>query len=776
MELFKLFGTIAIKNKEANDAIDETTGKAQESGSKFEQVGSKLQSVGGAITNVGTKLMPVSIALAGAGAASTKMASDFSDGMLKVQSLSGATGDELVQLSNLAKELGSSTSWSAKDVADAMGYMALAGFDAGQIMESTGGMLSLASASGEQLSTVTDILTDSMTAFGDGAKDAGRYADVLATTQAKSNTTVGLLGEAFKYVAPLAGAYGYKLEDVSTALGMMANAGVKGSMAGTSLSSVITRLGTNTDGCRDVIEEMGISFYNSDGTARNLSDVLKDLCDATQDLTVEQKSELAKTIAGQEAQKGLLAILNQGSDAYADLESKIKNCNGSASEMANNLESGLGGSLRSMKSALEGASISLGEVLAPIVVQFADKIKDLCSWFSGLNDGQKKLLVTIGIAIAVLAPALIIIGQVISSIGTIMTIIPKVRRVIQLLNITLMENPIILIIAGIVALVVAFIYLWNHCEAFRNFWIGLWNGIKTVFETVWNVIVVIIQTAIQVIKVIIEVAVSILLMPWMLLWSLFGDELTNAWNKFKEIITNVLNVIKSIIQTVWNGIKAFLTPILNGIKTVFTTVFNAIKTVVSTVMNALKTVISVPMNAIKTTVSAILNGIKNLFTSIFNGIKTHVSGVVNWLKGIFNFNWSLPKIKLPHFSKSGSFSLNPPSVPSFSIKWYKKAMEEPYMFTKPTVFGLKGAGEAGDEMMYGRSNLMNDIGHVVANQNMGVIEKLDRIITLLVQFFPSALEAMNRDIVLDTGVMAGQLAPSMNRELGRIAAQKGRGR
>ncbi len=415
MDLFTLVGKIVLDADEFGEKIDSAMSKVESLGTKMQNAGQKISSVGSNLTKAFT------VPLTAMGTASVVTAASFEDGMLKVQSLSGATQEEYKQLSEAAKKYGASTAWTAKDVADAMGYMALAGFDTKEILASTSGMLSLASASGEDLATVTDILTDSMTAFGDGAGDASRYADVLATTQAKSNTTVGLLGEAFKYVAPLAGSYKYKLEDVATALGMMANAGVKGSMAGTSLSSIITRLGTDTDGCRGVIEEMGVAFYNQDGSARNLSDVLKDLSDKTKNLDVEQKSALAKQIAGMEAQKGLLAILNQGSKAYEDLEAKIKSCGGAASDMAANMESGMGGSLRSLKSALEGVSITLGEKLAPYVMKAAEKIKEFTSWFQKLDDKTQDMIVRCGLFVAAAGPVIMVFGKGVTAIGTLVT-------------------------------------------------------------------------------------------------------------------------------------------------------------------------------------------------------------------------------------------------------------------------------------------------------------------------------------------------------------------
>lgn len=408
MDLFTLVGRIILEADEFNAKVDAVMSKADSLANGMQKAGEKISRIGSGLTKA------VSLPLAAMGGASVKAAATFEDAMLKVQSLSGATQEEYEQLSAAAKEYGATTAWTAKDVADAMGYMALAGFDTKEILASISGMLSLASASGEDLATVTDILTDSMTAFGDGAGDASRYADVLATTQAKTNTTVGLLGEAFKYVAPLAGSYGYQLEDITAALGMMANAGVKGSMSGTALASIITRLGTNTSGARDAIEALGVQFYNSDGTARSLSDVLKELCDATVNMDTEQKAALASTVAGMEAQKGLLAVLNQGSAAYEELEGKLKSCDGTASNMAQNMESGLGGSIRSLKSALEGLLITVGEKLAPYIEKAAQKIREFTQWFQNLDAGTQNTIVKMGMLVTAIGPVLSIVGKIIS--------------------------------------------------------------------------------------------------------------------------------------------------------------------------------------------------------------------------------------------------------------------------------------------------------------------------------------------------------------------------
>ena len=1024
MELFKLFGTIAINNDDANQAIEDTVGKAKTSGSDLDRI---LKKVSSAVA----KAFSIK-AIADFGVQSVNTLQGFEDSMLKVQALSGATADQYQQLSDAALHYGSTTAWTSQNVADAMGYMALAGFDTNEILSATPGVLSLASASGEDLATVSDILTDAMTGFGDSASDATRYADVLATTQAKSNTTVGMLGEAFTYVSSLAGTYSYSLEDVSTALGVMANAGVKGSMAGTSLSSVITRLGTNTSGARDAIEELGVQFYNTDGTARPLGDVLVDLCDATANMTTEQKASLASTVAGAEAQKGLLAILNQGSSAYTDLNQKLKESSGNADEMANTLESGLGGAMRSLSSAWEGFKIKLAQKfevpLSDLIHKLADFItgsaipaldnmvsaitpvvEALINFGKWMQEGSAGAELLKGVIVAVTAA--FTAWQTIAAAQSLWSKLTKgiqgAKTAFTALNTAMAANPIGVVIAVITALVAAFIYLWNTSEGFRNFWIGLWEAVKSAFNTavevvstgiqnfitgfqnfiadieqfignlkqgiqngldaihqawddawntiqttvegifnaisetvsnfvdgvqaffqglyegvqaVWDTICNVVQVAILFVQELLNAAVEILMIPWNFIWTNFGEAITSAWEGFKQIISNALDTISSTIQNIWNAIVAFLTPILQGIADTFTsiwnniltavqtatdtisnvlqtvwnaivefltpilqgiydtfvitwnnvlntvqtvvtaiqtflqaawntitsliqtamntihnviqTVWNTIKTVIQTVMtaiqsvltsiwntiksvvqsvlntiqsivssvwntvksvttsvwngissaissviNTVKNVISSGLNAAHSTVSNVFNSIRNTISNIMNGAANVVSGAINRIKGFFNFSWSLPHLAMPHPYISGSFSLNPPSVPSFGINWYAKGG----ILTEPTLFSLNPktgrasvGGEAGDEAVAPIETLLTYIRTAVGEQNSDLAEKIDRLIELLQQYFSAMLDNMQRGIVLDSGALVGELAPAMDEALGEIYYRKGR--
>ena len=360
-------------------------------------------------------------------------------------------------------------------------------------------------------------------------------------------------------------------------------------------------------------------------------------------------------------------------------------------------------------------------------------------------------------------------------------------------------------------------------SAIGAFFTGLVSVVGNVWETIKNVITV----AIMLIGQIISAAVQIITIPFMFIWENCKGIIIAAWNTIKSTVSGALNAIAKAIQTVWNAIVSFLSPILNAIKNVFVAVWNAIKSVVTTVINAIKSVISAVFNAIKSTITSILNSIKSVFSSVWNGIKSTVTSVINGvksvisnglnsakstvtnilnaikekfsnilngakdivkgaidkIKGFFHFSWSLPKLKLPHFSITGSFKLNPPSVPKFGIDWYKKAMDDPFMFTQPTLFDVnpvtgtaKGAGEAGDEIMYGRQNLMNDIGEVMNSQNNSVVDALDawfgKMFDMFSQYFP---QFANMQMVTDTGALVGELAPRMDTQLGKIMNHKGRG-
>lgn len=283
----------------------------------------------------------------------------FEQQMSKVSAISGATGDELDALNKKAREMGATTKFTATEAGQAFEYMAMAGWKTEDMLAGVEGIMSLAAASGEDLATTSDIVTDALTAFNYSAKDAGHFADVLAVAASNSNTNVAMMGETFKYVGAMAGTLGYSVEDAALGIGLMANAGIKSSQAGTELNAIFTRLSTNTNGARDAIQGLGIDFFDANGTARPFSQVLGELREKTKDLTDEQKVNLANNIAGQRAQAGLLAMLNASASDYDKLTTAIGNTDGAAKKMADTMMDNLAGSITLMKSQWEAAQLAL---------------------------------------------------------------------------------------------------------------------------------------------------------------------------------------------------------------------------------------------------------------------------------------------------------------------------------------------------------------------------------------------------------------------------------
>lgn len=296
----------------------------------------------------------------------------FESIMSKVKALSSPTAEQFEQLNAKAKELGATTKFTATEVGEGFSYMAMAGWEADDMIGGISGILSLAAASGEDLATTSDIVTDALTAFGLKAGDATHFADVLAVASSKANTNVSKMGETFKYVATASGTLGYSIEDVALGIGLMANSGIKSSQAGTELNSIFSRLANNTNGARDAIEALGVKFYNSDGSARSFGTVLEELRTKTSKMTAQQRINFASTVAGQRAYTGLLAMLEASQEDYDKLAESIQNADGAAAEMAATMLDNMEGSFILLQSAVDGAKQALGERLSPYLRQFAD--------------------------------------------------------------------------------------------------------------------------------------------------------------------------------------------------------------------------------------------------------------------------------------------------------------------------------------------------------------------------------------------------------------------
>lgn len=306
---------------------------------------------------------------AGAGIADTvKTYADFEAAMSEVKAISGATSEEFAQLTEKANQMGAITKFTASESAEAFKYMAQAGWDAKEMMDGIEGLMALAAASGEDLGTTSDIVTDALTAFGMAAKDSGRFADVMAMAASATNTDVAKMGETFKYVAPVAGSLGYSIEDTAVAIGLMANNGIKASQAGISLRSLLTNLTHPVGQAADAIEELGISVTNADGSVKPLSQTMQELREKFSTLTDAEKAQYSAMLAGQEGMSGLLAIVNASDQDFADLTEQINNSSGAAQQMSDIMMDNLAGKFELFTGALDSMKMSLGEKFKPYLV------------------------------------------------------------------------------------------------------------------------------------------------------------------------------------------------------------------------------------------------------------------------------------------------------------------------------------------------------------------------------------------------------------------------
>ena len=949
-------------------------------GNNLSSAGQKLESAGKSLTK------SVTVPIVGIGATVVKMSTDFESSMSKVQAISGATGSDLEKLNKKAQEMGAKTKFSATEAADAFTYMAMAGWKTEDMLDGIDGIMNLAAADGLDLATTSDIVTDALTAFGLSASDSAHFADILAKASSSANTNVSMLGESFKYVAPVAGALGYSAEDTAIALGLMANAGIKGSQGGTALRSALTRLIKPTDDAAGLMEKYGLSMTNSDGSMKSLSEVMVMLRSKFGDLTEAEQSQVAATLFGQEAMSGMLSIINASDKDFKSLTDQIYNADGAAKKMADTMLNNLKGQLTILKSALEGLALQFGEIILPHLKSLVDRIQKVVEKLQSLSPEQKEQIVKWAAIAAAIGPVLVILGKVVSSVGGMITTFGKIPGAVSKVKsgftalgtgiknvgegfklakagfsglatqaggfgtkmgaaLAGVSGPMIAIVAVIAVLIAAFVSLWKNNEEFRdkvtgiwnqiketfnnftkgivdrlnslgfnfesitdvlkaiwdgfcNFlapifegvfqhianvfktitdvilgimdffisvfkgdWDGAWNAIKGIFESIWNGIKEYFSNVLNTIKGIFDVvlgwfgtswdecwnsiktffvdtwnsivswfknalediktffsdiwngissfftnvwediknvvkfgimfigsildaAFKIITLPFRLIWENCKDTIIPIWETIKETVSNALEKIKEFISKVWNSIKAFLEPILtaisdfvskvwNGIKDTISSVVNTIKTTVSNVFNAVKEFVSNVFNSIKNTVTVIWNKIKdaisgpintakntvsnainsikdtisskfnaaknvvvNVFDSIKNKIKntfetakSTVSNAINKIKSMFNFKWSFPKLKLPHFSIKGKFSLDPPSVPKLQIDWYAKAMGSGMILNSPTIFGynsktgkLLGGGEAGSETIVGTKSLLKMIKEAVSSSIKPIVD------------------------------------------------------
>lgn len=487
-------------------------------------VNDKLKATSSAFNTVGMNLTKgVTLPLVGLGAVATKTAAEFEEKMSKVEAISGATAEQMQDLTNKALEMGAKTKYSAAESADAFTYMAMAGWDAEQMIAGIEGIMNLAAADGIELARASDIVTDALTAFGLEAGDAAHFANVLAVAASESNTNVDMLGESFKYVGAVAGSMNMSIEDVSLALGVMANAGVKSSQAGTTLRSVLTRLSTNAGatsnslGALDILtEKLGVQFYDTAGNVRDLSDVLDETREAWKGLSDEEAANYAKKIAGQTAIAGFLSLMNAETQEYEDLKVALNNSEDAAEKMAETMMDNLAGSIEQLGGAVETLLIQIGTLMIPTIQSTTDTITLLVEKLSQVDESTVETAIKIASMVAAFGPILLIVSKVISAFSMMINIVRAVslpfihlKEALSLAQagmtalasntsflftgltgiktaLSALISPVGLTVAAIAALVAGFVLLYQNSEGFReavnNIVASIGEKLQPVFE------------------------------------------------------------------------------------------------------------------------------------------------------------------------------------------------------------------------------------------------------------------------------------------------------
>ena len=638
--------------------------------SKIDQAGKKMEAFGDSVTSAGQKIMPASMAVAGLGAAAVKTATDFDEGMSKVAAISGATGDDLDALRDKAREMGAKTKFSATEAAAAMEYMAMAGWKTEDMLGGIEGIMNLAAASGEDLATTSDIVTDALTAFGMSADDSAHFADILAAASSNANTNVSMMGETFKYCAPIAGALGFSAEDTAQAIGLMANAGIKGSQAGTALRTIMNNLSGEVKITGSALGEVTIATTNADGSMRDLSDILSDCRGAFSQLSESEQAAAAEALVGKNAMSGFLALMNAGEGDIEKLSSAIDSCsdtfvktvdgaiipmsqaleegvewieeyNGVSEKMAAVMQDNLGGQLTILKSQIQELAISFGEMLMPAIRAIVSKVQAFVDKLNGMSESQRKAVLTIGLIIAALGPLLVILGTVISKVGVAMQGFVKLATGVKKLGVAVkagtgifgklgaalggISAPVLAVIAVIVVLVTAFKHLWDTNEEFRNAITAIWNGIVSKIKAFCQGIVDRLNALGFEFGSIVDVLKSL----WDGLCQFLAPVFEAAFSVVSTVLGSVLNVITGLLDVFIGLFTGNWSQLWDGVKEIFSGVWDAITGLFDTALNLLKSLAEVVFGWFGTTWESVWTGIKSFFETIWNGIVAFFTGIWN---------------------------------------------------------------------------------------------------------------------------------------------------
>lgn len=607
----KALGTMARHSSEFTKA-----------GKNITKTGKNIQKVGSSLTKTAT------VPIVGMGVAAVKTAADFESGMSKVQSISGASGKNMGKLTEKAKEMGAKTKFSASESADAFSYMAMAGWKTKDMLKGIEGTMYLAGATGEDLAQTSDIVTDSLSAFGLKAKDTNRFVNVLAKTASSSNTDVGKMGESFKYVAPAAGALGYSVEDTAKALGLMANSGIKASQAGTSLNSWLTRMAKPTKESQAAMDKLGISLTDKKGKMKSFGQITKETRTAFAGLTKSEKAQYAAMLAGKTGMSGLLAVVNSSDKDFNKLSKSIDNSSGAAKKMYDVANNNLKGGITVLKSTIESIAITFGQKLMPIVKKGTNYIQKLANKFNSLSDSQVETIIKTAAIVAVVGPAITIFGGLVTKIGTTISMFGTLGKTFKTLNKAEKIGKIVSLSGGIavvalIALIAAGIALYKNWDKVvaKAKQLGKWiqsifskcgldvgsfvKGAKSKFtefvakvQEFWTLIKPRLNALGQLFKTVFLVRL--------------GAFVGGAIGLFGSLIKSAGDIVSGLV-TAFGGIIDFISGVFTGN---WSKAWNGVKNIFGGIFSSLVALVKTPMNAVISLINGAIAGINKLGVKI----------------------------------------------------------------------------------------------------------------------------------------------------------------
>lgn len=629
-----------------------------------------------------TAITAVTAALTACAAYSIKVGSDFEAGMSQVEAISSASSKKVVTntgevldgftaLSAKAKEMGSTTKFSATESAEALNYMAMAGWQPQEMYDGLAGVMTLAAASGQDLASTADIVTDALTAFKMEAGDAGHFADILAQVSASANTNVGLLGETFKYVAPLCGTLGYSAEDASIAIGLMANSGIKGSQAGTALKTALANMAAPTKTMSSEMSALGISMTNADGTSKSLMEVLLNLREGFSGLSETEQAAAASTIFGKEAMSGMLAIINASDEDFNALTESIYGCDGAAEQMAATMQDNLQGQITILKSGVEGLGIAVYEKLQEPLKNLAKKgseyINQLteafnASGFEGLVSEIGNVLSDVLSEVVKVAPQMVSaavsviesfisglqsaipdIGQAIAEIGTIIieaifTIVPELLTLGIELIISLVEGVTQaapqLIQSFVTALSQIASTIIEHTPELLQAGVDL---LQALADGVLSALPVIGETAPALISTLCENLDSQIPQLLATASSIIMELGSGLMAYAPQLISAAERILQSIAQFIVNNLPLIVQAAIQIVTQLATSIVNAIPSLLSSVIKVMEGILGFVVDNLPIIVESAVEIITQLCTSLVSLIPELIPVVTNIIMSFFNF-------------------------------------------------------------------------------------------------------------------------------------------